>query len=290
MLADKPIKSIIILVATNLAIVVAAAFLSLLIPSIDQYISQIIQIIINFMFWCSLVFLIVPFVYKLPKKYDTFGDYLEGIHLTNFRPFSRIIFYTVSCYCIFVIFQLIGSLIYGQYIFDTSRILPPQSYWLLNINAGLFEEIVFRGIILTLLLAHHSEKKSLFISAVFFGVVHYANLLQGFNYEYFIFTTAQVIWAIGMGLFWGCLVIRTNSLLPSIILHYLSNALDSLWLFIPTSSIEIKLLYMLLFGKFIPIILSILWIKFISNSSRKNPKFHNNEILSFNHRINRNTY
>jgi len=272
MLADSPFKSILILIATNLAIVVAAAALSLLIPPIDQIIDQIVQIIINFMFWCSLVFLIVPFVYKLPKKYDTFESYLEEIHLTTFRPFSRILFYTVSCYGIFIIFQLIGSLIYGQYIFDTSRILPPQSFWLLNINAGLFEEVMFRGIILTVLLAHYSEKKSVWISAVFFGVVHFANLLHDFNYEHLIFTTAQVIWAIGMGLLWGYLVIKTNSLIPSIILHYLSNALDSLWLFIPTLSIEIKLLYMLLFGKFIPIIVSIIWIYFISNSSRKNLK------------------
>jgi len=254
MLADKPVKSIIILIATNLAIVIAAAFISLLIPFIDQIINQIIQIIVTFMF------------------YDTFGDYLEGIHLTNFRPFSRILFYTVSCYCIFVIIQLIGSLIYGQYIFDTSRILPPQSFWLLNINAGLFEEIMFRGIILTVLLAHYSEKKSVWISAVIFGVVHYANLLHEFNYELLIFTTAQVIWAIGMGLFWGYLVIKTNSLIPSIILHYLSNAFDSLWLFLPTLSIEIRVLYVLLFAKFIPIILSILWVKFISNSGRRTSK------------------
>ncbi|MCK4687956.1 MAG: CPBP family intramembrane metalloprotease [Candidatus Lokiarchaeota archaeon] len=274
MLADKPIKSIIILIVTNLAIVVAAAFISLLIPSIDQNVDQIIQIIVTFMFWCSLVFLIVPFVYKLPKKYDTFPDYLDGIHLTNYRPFSRIIFYTVSCYFIFIIFQLIGSLIYGQYSFDTSRILPPESYGLININAGLFEEIMFRGIILTLLLALCSEKKSLLISAVIFGVVHYANLLHEFNYEHFIFTTAQVIWAIGMGLLWGYLVLKTNSLIPGIILHYLSNALDSLWLFVPNSSIEIRVLYMLLFAKFIPIILSIIWIKFISNSGKRTSKVY----------------
>lgn len=272
MLADKPIRSLLILIATNLAVVVVAAAVSLLIPSIDQIVDQIIQIIVTFIFWCLLVFLLVPVGYKLPKKYDNFGDYVEGIRLTTYKPFSRVLFYTMSSYCIFVIFQLIGSLIYGQYIFDTSRITPPQSFWLLNINAGLFEEIMFRGIILTVLLAHYSERKSIWVSAVFFGVVHYANLLHEFSFEFFIFTTAQVTWAIGMGLFWGYLTIKANSLIPSIILHYLSNALDSLWLYIPTSSIEISLIYMLLFAKFIPIIVSIIWIKFISNYSRKNSK------------------
>ncbi|NVM36377.1 MAG: CPBP family intramembrane metalloprotease [Candidatus Lokiarchaeota archaeon] len=274
MLANKPILSILILITTNLVIVVAAAALSLLIPSIDQISDQIIQIIVTFIFWCLLVFLLVPFGYKLPKKYDTFGDYVEGIHLTTYKPFSRVVFYTISCYCIFVLFQLIGSLIYGQYVFDISRIIPPQSFWLLNINAGLFEEIMFRGIILSILLAHYSERKSIWVSAVFFGVVHYANLLHEFNNELLIFTTAQVVWAIGMGFLWAILTIKTNSLIPSIILHYLSNALDSLWLYIPTSSVEISLLNKLMYAKFIPIIVSIIWIRFISNKSEKiqNPR------------------
>jgi hypothetical protein len=68
MLTDKPIKSILILIATNLAILVAASALSLLIPSIDQITSQVIQIVVKFIFWCLLVFLFIPFGYKLPKK------------------------------------------------------------------------------------------------------------------------------------------------------------------------------------------------------------------------------
>ncbi len=136
MLTDKPIKSILILIAINLAILVAASALSLLILSIDQISEQVIQIVVKFIFCCLLVFLLIPFGYKLPKKYDTFGDYVEGIHLTTYKPCSRILSYTISCYCIFIIFQLIGSLIYGQYEFDISRIIPPQSFGLLDINAG----------------------------------------------------------------------------------------------------------------------------------------------------------
>lgn len=270
MLSDKPILSILILIATNLAVLIAAVMLSLIIPYINQYAYQVIQIIIKAIFWCLLVFLIVPFCYKLPKKYDSFGGYLERIHLTTYKPFSRILFYTISCYCIFIIFELIGSLIYGQYVFDISRVIPPQSFQLLDFNAGIFEEIMFRGIILTLLLTQYSERKSLWVSALFFGVVHYTNLLNEFNIEFFIYSTAQVVWAVGMGLLWGYLVIKTNSLLPGIILHYLSNALDSLWLYIPTTSIEIVLIYKLSFAKFIPIIASIIWIAFLSHRSSKN--------------------
>jgi len=270
MLADKPIRSIFLLIVTNLVMLVVATLLVSFIPSISQIIDHIIEIVVKFMFWCLLVFLIVPFGYKLPKKNESFRDYVEGIHLTTYKPVPRILLYTISCYGIFVLSQLIGSLIYGQYVFDPSRIIPPQSFSLLDFNAGLFEEIMFRGIIFTLLLNHYSEKTSLWISAVFFGIVHYANLINDFSFEFFMYTTAQVAWAFGMGLLWGYLVIKTNSLLPGIILHYLSNALDSLWLYTPTSSIEIFLLYKLVFGKFIPIIISIIWIAFISKKATKN--------------------
>jgi len=154
-------------------------------------------------------------------------------------------------------------------MFNVSSILPPQSFSILDINMGVFEEIMFRGIILTIFLNYFSEKKALIYTSVLFGLVHYANLLNGVNYEMFIYTTVQVIWAIGMGFLWGYLVLKTNSIFPGIILHYLSNAFDSLWLYIPTSSIEIRLIYMLLFAKFIPIIISIIIIRYLPRIKEK---------------------
>ncbi len=266
MLADKPIRSIGLLVASNFAMLVVALFLSTLFPAITPLVNQIIQIVVAFVFLSVLVFVLVPFVYKLPQEYASFREYLDGIRLTLSRPYSRIILFTLSSYCIFVLCQLAGSFLYGQYTFDISRILPPNSYYLLSFYQALFEEIMFRGIIFTLLLALYSQRKSLVASAVIFGLVHYVNLLHGLNYATFLYTTAQVLWAFGMGLFWGYLVIKTKSIIPGIILHYLSNALDPLWLYVPTPLITVDLLYTLVFAKFLPIILSILLIELLSNT------------------------
>lgn len=269
MLSEKPFLSIIILIATNLALLIVANLISLVIPLINPFFNQIIQIIIKFILLAILVFFLLPLVYKLPRKYYSYQEFLKGINLQFQPPYLRIIFVTIGCYAIFVLCELIGSFIYGQYVFDISRVVPPLSYNILDVNAGIFEEIMFRGIIFTLLLNHFSERRSLLYSSLLFGVVHYANLLNGFSYEVFIYTTAQATWAIGMGFLWGYLVLKTNSIFPAIILHYLSNAFDSLWLYIPSVSIEIRLIYMLLFAKFIPIIISILLIRYLAKNKEK---------------------
>jgi membrane protease YdiL (CAAX protease family) len=44
---------------------------------------------------------------------------------------------------------------------------------------GIWEEIAFRGVILTLLLKKYSEKKSIIINGLLFGGVHFINIIQG---------------------------------------------------------------------------------------------------------------
>jgi membrane protease YdiL (CAAX protease family) len=268
MLSNKHFLSIVILIFSNLAILIAANLINLMFPLNNPFFNQIFLIITTFILLFILMFLIVPLIYKLPREFHCFKEYFNGIHLSFQPSYSRIIAYTVICYSIFVLSELIGSLIYGQFVFDISRVLPPNSYSVLDINPGLFEEIMFRGIIFTLLLSRFSKKKTLYLSAFLFGIVHYANLLHDCSSVMVLYTTAQVIWAFGMGVLWGYLVIKTNSIIPGIILHYLSNAFDSLWLFLPIASLELRLIYMLLFAKFIPILISIILIRSILKLSK----------------------
>ena len=268
MLSNKHFLSICILIFSNLAILITANLISLIFPLINPIFNQILLITTKFILLFILMFLIVPFIYKLPREYHSFQKYLNGIHLSFQPSYSRIMFYTIVCYSIFVLSEFIGSLIYGDFVFDISRVVPPNSYSILDINPGLFEEIMFRGIIFTLLLSRFSKNKTLYLSAFLFGIVHYANLLNDCNSVMVLYTTAQALWAFGMGVLWGYLVIKTNSIIPSIILHYLSNAFDSLWLFLPMASLELRLIYMLLFAKFIPILISIILIRSISRLSK----------------------
>lgn len=265
MLSKKPVRAIILLIASNLTLLIIAVLVSTLLPAINLLVNQLIQIFLTFALLSLLIFVIVPYVYKLPQDYESFRNYLRGIRLTLSRPYARILLFTLTSYAIFVLCQLAGSFLYGQYTFDVTRILPPNSYYLLNVNPALFEEIMFRGIIFTILLAVISKRRSLILSSILFGLVHFANLLHGVTQDILLYTSAQVLWACGMGFFWGYLVLKTGSIIPGIVLHYLSNALDPLWLFVPTPLNAVDLLYTLIFAKFLPILLSILLVKLLSH-------------------------
>ena len=259
------------LIVANLAFIAVAKAILLLMPDLNQKVEKILEIVIEFVMLSILFFLLIPIIFKALKMYDSYKSYLEGIHLTSKSSFLIGLICTIGCYIIFVGFQLVGSFIFGDYVFNLERVIPPNSYWLINVNAGIFEEIMFRGIILSLLLEFHSKWTSIIVSSLIFGLVHFANLLNGIDYDNLIFVSAQVVWAIGMGVLWAILTIDTNSLIPAIILHYLSNALDGLWLYTP-GSIEVVLIYKLLFAKFIPIIISILFVKLVAilTSRQKN--------------------
>ncbi|MEL0095113.1 MAG: ABC transporter permease subunit/CPBP intramembrane protease [Planctomycetaceae bacterium] len=79
---------------------------------------------------------------------------------------------------------------------------------------GIFEELAFRGVILTGLRKNASASSAIFVSAAFFGITH--GILQ------------QSINAFAMGLLLGYVAIRTGSLVPTIVMHVLHNGLTYL--------------------------------------------------------------
>ncbi len=77
------------------------------------------------------------------------------------------------------------------------------------IAAPLFEELIFRGIILDGLLRRYSPVKSIIISSVLFGIVH--------------LNPWQFIGALIFGLFSGWVYYRTGKLTLSILIHFVNN-------------------------------------------------------------------
>ena len=76
---------------------------------------------------------------------------------------------------------------------------------------GIFEELAFRGIILTGLQKNTKSSSAIFVSAAFFGITH--GILQ------------QSINAFAIGLLLGYIAVRTGSLLPTIVMHVLHNGI-----------------------------------------------------------------
>ncbi|MHA2203023.1 MAG: CPBP family intramembrane glutamic endopeptidase, partial [Candidatus Hodarchaeales archaeon] len=153
-------------------------------------------------------------------------------------------------------------------LLDPSRALPPQNWAIVTAIGSIFEEIVLRGIFITMLLdKEYSERESIGLSAGVFGVIHFMNLLNGsLTTALLAGVLAQVIYTTLYGLFYGYLFIKTRNLIPNMVLHYVGNGFISFWWytpFAPFSSYSVYLILMLVFyiGIF-PTILSIIWVKY----------------------------
>lgn len=78
----------------------------------------------------------------------------------------------------------------------------------ISVLPALFEEFAFRGVILGLL-RKYGDAFAVVTSSILFGLMH-ANIYQ-------------IPFAFVGGLYFGYLVIKTNSLLPGIIMHFINN-------------------------------------------------------------------
>ena len=103
---------------------------------------------------------------------------------------------------------------------DLQRDLPPQSSGWMTTLPCIFEEVSWRGVILVLFMKKYSARKSILITALGFGSFHFLNLLGGVAPD---FVLRQVIYSSIHGFFYGYLVLRTDSLLPAMLFHFLVN-------------------------------------------------------------------
>jgi membrane protease YdiL (CAAX protease family) len=223
-----------------------------------------------------MLFVIVPFVLRLPKGRRSFRQYLDDIRLSQTKPIVQLLLLALSSYLIMalsqaagtVVFRLFeGKLITGDFILFVLNItgdLPPESPSLLVSLPSIFEEIAWRGVILTVFLSKYSERKAIVFSALGFGLMHLLNLLNG---RELVWVGGQVVWAFFLGLMYGYMTIKADSLLPVMVVHYLGNAfIGSLtWYLQETATIETQAMYGVVFSLgLVPVTLMILWTRFFT--------------------------
>jgi membrane protease YdiL (CAAX protease family) len=76
----------------------------------------------------------------------------------------------------------------------------------------------------------------------------------------------QALWAFLFGLFYGYLFVRSGSLLPPMVIHWLSNVLQApLTAYWETASVGLRASYGVIFGYGIPALVLIPWVGYFSN-------------------------
>ncbi|MFC2133656.1 lysostaphin resistance A-like protein [Bacteroidota bacterium] len=224
-----------------------------------------------------LVFLIIPFLLGLPKGNRNFKTYLDDIRLTNTGQFTRLLLIALSSYLILVLCQSLGSIVYRflegepvnlNFIISVINIkgdLPPESLSLLTSLPSAFEELVFRGVLLTFFLLIYSKRKAIIFSSFGFSIIHLLNLVSGRDP---VWVAGQLVWTFLLGIFYGYLFIQTGSLLPNMLFHYISNAFVGTFNYYinSTASVEIQALYGIIFTfGILPVFLMIIWIKYFTS-------------------------
>ncbi len=99
-------------------------------------------------------------------------------------------------------------------------------YFLLALVPGIWEELAFRGWIQTSLLKKFRPWISVLLSALFFSLFHFSNLIHQ-DLTQVIF---GVIMAFFFGIGWGWLVYKSGSVVPAIISHYLVDSMGQIFL------------------------------------------------------------
>jgi membrane protease YdiL (CAAX protease family) len=230
-----------------------------------------------------LLFFVVPFIMGFPKRSKPYETYLDEIRLTHMRPLLKLLLLAISCYLILAICTVAGVLIYRamqglpinisfmRYSFVLTNELPPHSSsWFYSIPSVL-EEVAFRGVILAMFLRFYNQPKAILFSALGFGVIHLGNMLSGGGS---VWVAGQAVWAAILGLFYGYVTLKTNSLLPAMIVHYLSNLFVSvLNAYIQTNAtIPEQVLYGITFTLgAVPVVLMILWVRGFTTWAKMTP-------------------
>jgi membrane protease YdiL (CAAX protease family) len=250
-----------------------------------------------------MIFVVSPFVMRIPRTKHSFSehlddlrqrrdgpiiwlailaffaycrDYLAEIRLTRVRPIIPLLLLGLSCWVILAFSQGVGTIVFrltqgkpltAAFILSTFSIaedLPPQSTSLFTSFWSIFEEIVWRGIFLSLFLGFYSKRKAVIMAALGFSILHLINLSGD---RPTIWVMGQLVWSFILGLWYGYSVIKTDSLIPAMIVHWLGNAfIYSITNYLQhNASPAVQALYGVIFTLgIVPTVLMTLWVRYVS--------------------------
>ncbi len=239
--------------------------------------NPILSTLVGFIVGVLVFILFIPLVLKMPYGETTIRQYLKDIGVDRIRPLSRTLLIYFPCFLSIIAAQIVGSLVYNYLflgwdfevfsaqLFDPARIRSWIGLGPITAIGSIFEEVVLRGVVLTILLQVYSEQKSIVVSAVAFGYVHIINILNGMTYTNFIFVAGQIVWTTIIGLLYGYMFLRTGNLYANMFLHWTANGLSNCFMFLPSVTPEMHVILNIIFNiGLMSTILSIGWVALVS--------------------------
>jgi len=232
-----------------------------------------INFILNFGFLALLWLVAVPLGLKLPKK-ESFQDFSRTIGLSIVKPLGRNLLLAIGSLVMLGFSTAIFASLLGRWVVDPEPVFNnPSIYsglgWFVFIYMlipGIWEEISFRGVILNLQLKKYSQITSVILNGVLFGLFHYINLL---GYPDLYLVSMQVIYASCLGIAFAYMYVKTKSLLPCMVAHYLIDAIGQIFLRGLFSNIGSLTIYFIFGIGLVPMILIIILTKLLVPNKRQ---------------------
>ncbi|MFX0025995.1 MAG: CPBP family intramembrane glutamic endopeptidase [Candidatus Hermodarchaeota archaeon] len=224
--------------------------------------SVLIEVILIFLTLSLLFFYIIPFGMKLPDGKTSMKQYSYSIGFTKTKPIARNILLGISSFILYAVSGMLFAELFGTYIFNIEILFGFPNWILLYymLYPAIWEEITFRGVVLKLQLKKYSRMTSITTNGILFGLSHFVGLLAGQSLEG---TLSQVFFASCLGIAISYVFVKTGSLLPCIIIHYLVNTFGLLFVNALFSNAVNSYFYLIYGTSLIPMILILLLTKFI---------------------------
>lgn len=170
--------------------------------------------IVAFLITSLSVLLLFPKVFKIPFGRVSIGDFLKNAGLSKPPKPYRFLLLGIMAALFTLSGMLLGSILTGKFTFSFTTITLTQAVF--SLTPGIWEEVLFRGVIIIVLLKlTKSYKKAFIIQIVIFGLAH----IKGIDLLSLVDAFSVMILAVAF----TYSAYKTKSLIPGIIFHYLHD-------------------------------------------------------------------
>lgn len=243
-----------------------------------NFYEQLLTASIGFITGLIMFLCVIPKIFHVPLGSSSIRSYLHDIRIDRVRPITRSLLIYLPILSFILLSQVIASYTYnilllGQdfasttsILFNPARIQGQIGLGPITANGSIFEEIMLRGVVLTLFLKAYSERRAIALSAIAFGLMHFVNLLNApLTYSSVLFVSGMVFWTTIHGLMYGVMFLKVGNLYPNMALHWTVNGLGNCLIYLPGAAIESYVAFNIVFniGLFSSL-LGILWILLVS--------------------------
>jgi membrane protease YdiL (CAAX protease family) len=195
--------------------IVLTAVTYLLLGYLETLPGTIIPPLLYFLALGVLALYLMPYVLGLPNGRKSLRDYCQDIRLLPMKPLGRNVLLGLLMATLTLSSIFLASLLTGHFVFDWSTV--PALRWVKGLTRGIWEEVFFRGIILVLFMRIYPQRKAVFFSTLLFAVAHLNPM--ALSPEMIV----DVVSIFFMGLLFTYLALKTGSLLPGIVFHYVHD-------------------------------------------------------------------